>query len=90
MGYPAAAGLDAAVVGVDGLEDLQGLGRVGEEGRHLGEHRRAVGLQREEVVAAAVEHQLRGFGLGVDGVAGDQRAVEGQRREQRPMSRGGS
>lgn len=57
MGYAVAAGLDAAVVGVGGLEDLQRLGRVSEEGRDLAQYRRPVGLEREQVVPAAVDDQ---------------------------------
>jgi hypothetical protein len=36
------AGLDPAVVGVGGLEDGERRGRVGEEGRDLAQHRRAI------------------------------------------------
>ena len=84
MAYPVVSGLDAAVVGLGGLKLRQRLGRVGEEGGDRLQHRRAVGLEREEVVSAPVQHQLRRLRLGMDGVARDQRAVEGQRRQQRP------
>ncbi len=75
-------GLDAAVVGVGGREGEQRCGRIGEEGRHRLQHRRTVGLEREQIVAAPVEDQLRGLGLSVDRIAGDQHPLEGQRREQ--------
>ena len=88
MGYSVAAGLDAAVVGVGGLEDVERLGRVGEEGLDLAQHRRAVGLEREEIVAAAVEDHLRGALMGVHGVAGDEQAVERQGLEQRSGGEG--
>ena len=64
------------------------LGRVGEEGLDVAQHGRAVGLQREEVVAALVEDDLRGGCVGVHRVAGDEEAVERQRLEQRPGGEG--
>ena len=82
MAYPMPPGLDAAVVGVGGLEDVERLRRVGEEGLDLAQHCRAVGLERQQVVAAPVEDHLRGVGLRVHRVAGDQEAVERQGLEQ--------
>jgi hypothetical protein len=85
MGCAVSAGLDAAVVCVCGLKDVQRLGRVGEEGGDLAQYRRAGGLDGEEALGAAVEHRLRRLSLGVDRAAGDQRAVRRQRRQQRAL-----
>ena len=84
MGYPVATGIDAAMVGIGGLEGVEASGRIGEEGLDLAQHRRAVGLEREEVVAALREDHRGGARLGVDRVAGDQHAVERQALQHRP------
>ena len=55
--------------------------------RDLAQHRRAVGLQRQEVVAAAIEDDRGGAVVGVYRVAGDEKAVEGEGLEQRPSRR---
>jgi len=64
MAYPVAGGLDPAVAGIRRREDGKRLGRVGEDGGDPGQHRRAVPLQRQETVPAAVQHQLRGLSPG--------------------------
>lgn len=66
MGYAMLPGFDASVVGIGGHMRGQRLGRIGEEGFDLGQHRRTVGPERKRVIPAALGYHLRRHGLGVD------------------------
>jgi hypothetical protein len=61
---------------------------VGEEGLDLAKHRRAVGLRRQQIVAAPVEDHPGGAFVGMHRVAGDEQAVERQRLGQGPGREG--
>ena len=78
-----AAGLDPAVVAVGGAGDRVRRGRgVVEQQAHVLEQRRLVGLEREHIVAAAIEDRLRRGLLGVHRVGGDDAAVQRQQGQQ--------
>ncbi len=72
MGYAAPTDLDTTVVAVRSLEGVQRLWRIGEEGGDGLQHRRTIGLESEQVIAAAIGRRLRRLGPGMDGVAGDE------------------
>ena len=79
---PVAAGLDAAMVGVDGLVAGRRRGRVGAIRLDIGPHRRAVGLEREQTGAAALDNQPRRLALAVQRIAGHREAIESARFRQ--------
>ena len=69
------AGLDAAVILVDGLYGLNlALGRGGEVGLDVGMQRRLVALERQQVIGPCLGDLV----IGGDGVDGDERALDGQ------------
>ena len=73
------AGLDAAVILVDGLCGLHlAAGRVSEIGLDFGMQRRLVALERQEVIGLCVGDGLGDLGIGGDGVDGDQGGLDGQ------------
>src|SRR4051812_19712217 len=78
-----APGLDPAVVGIDGLVGLDLPGRRGGEvGLDLGQSKRTVALERQQVVAAAATDGLGDGGLCADGIDRDQRAGQFQPLQQ--------
>jgi hypothetical protein len=82
------ADLDPAVIGVGCDVAGQGLRRrIGEEGRHRLVHRRAIGLAREQPLAATRGDQFGGAVLAMNGVSGDQHAGQVQQAQQ--LARGG-
>ena len=71
------------MIGVGGDERLDRVRRrIVEERLDVGQHRRPVGLQREQVVAATLQHDLGGLALAVDGVGGDQHSLQVEQAEQ--------
>ena len=75
--------LDAAVVAVDGLGAIVRDGRgIVEPQAHVVVQRRLVALQRQDVVATALQDGLRGGALAVHRVGGDDPALERQERQQ--------
>ena len=79
-----AALFEAAVVLADGLVGVgdHARGRIGEDLHHIGVGGGAVGLERQQIVAAAAHDGLGDGGLGSHGVDGDERALELQPFEQ--------
>ena len=74
-----AASFDPAVVALDGLVPVEQARRwVGVEGFDLLDHGRPVGLQRQEIVAAAGADGGRDRCLGTDGVDRHQGALQRQ------------
>ena len=78
-----AAGLDASVIGIDGLEGVQRPlpGGVEEESYLVGEASLIV-LERQQIVSAARQDRLGDLRLRAHGVGGDERAGELQACEQ--------
>ena len=72
---PVAAGLEAAMVGVGGLEDRQGLGlgAVEVQGKLLGVAPLVV-LEREEIIGPARQNGRGNLGLSAHGIDDDERA----------------
>ena len=75
---------EAAVVGIGGIEGLEGgcVGVVGKEGLDFCPEGRPVVLQREQIIAAAVHDDLGDFDLGSDRVDGDEGSLQLQALEQ--------
>jgi len=83
-----ATGLDAAVIGVDGLAMVGDRGPgVGEIGLDVGEGGGPVGFQGEEIVAAAIEDGLGGLGVAMDRVGGHERPFEVEQFQKIPRRR---
>ncbi len=76
------AGLDAAMVGIDGFDPV-GVRGVTEVELRLGEQVDLVGLQRQQTVGAAIKDGLGDLRGGAHGVDGDQGAFQGQPLEQK-------
>ena len=74
---PAVVGLDHLMGGVDHL-----VWGGGEEGGDIGVSGRAIGLERQKIIPAAVQNGLGDGGLCADGVDGDDGAGEFKAREQ--------
>lgn len=73
------AGLDAAVILVDGLHGLDlALGRISKIGFDLGMQGGLVALERQEVIGLCVGDGLGDLGIGGDGVDGDQGGFDDQ------------
>ena len=86
-----ATGLDAAVVGVGCFEAaVDDGGRVVEIAPDLVMQAGLVVLDREQVVAAAVEEGLGDVGLAAHGVGGDERAGQREAFEQERDDAGSS
>lgn len=69
-----AAGFDPPVIGVGGLASPGDPGlRIGEPGFDVPQRGRPVGLQGDQLVAAAFEDDPGGFGVAMDGVGGHKR-----------------
>ena len=75
------SGVGGVVVGLRHVR-----GRIGEKVDDILVQDRSVGLQREQIVAAAGDDPFRDVGLGPHGVDGDERAGQLQSFEQQPNS----